>query len=466
MTSSKYIQLTDKILMEYEYFNFAESTSDERKEFQIPVEAHVYTNIENLFKYVVSESFTKNRANNTKIKVSDFTAADYFYCLAETNPNKYVAKDGDDNNATAEEFLYYSENYIPENISSQKINCDKVKIYFASSYDEDKNADGRYTISISTNYKYYKSEEDKRNNISTPKQFILANYILDGFKNVPTPFLIGERLYSRVIEFYVPSVKDNPELFNEELERPGKIDIKCSNIFKESKTSYHTTTKDSINILSIVEQASLSISGTDQYATVFASIEEIDDYFKLEGATKNTWKTFNDFIADLPGTPNDYILMHDITVNELLTNTSTDEPDWKITTHNIITQTDDFDEPVLFRPVIKYSNCIACVIDYTLRIYCNSNNTQIIKRATYQNFNFSKYGKKLLKINLGVYPPQINVYNKIDNDKIDKVKIVNSEQRLNVTQEKIFKTSYITSFRDRINIKASIAPVKIDDITE
>lgn len=455
MTSSKYIQLTDKILMEYEYFNIAESTSAERKEFQIPVVGSVYTHNEQQFKYLVSDILTKNRANNLKQRTNDFNVDNYFYCLATDSPKTYVARDGDDEDvyATAEEFiLNSSDQYEQFNITGEKINCDKVKIYFASSYSEKE--DGRYTITISTNYE----------NNGNSRQFILANYILDEFENVPTPFLIGERLYSRVIEFYVPSTYDNrADMFGEKLVLPTKIDINLSKIFKETDSTYHNK---KINIRQIVNVSNTSISAVDQYATVFAKIEEVDDYFVLEGATKNTWKTFNDFISDLPGTADDYILMHDITVNELVTNTADDEPDWKITTHNVITQTDDFDEPTLFRPVIKYSNCIACVLDYTLRIYCNSSNTQIIKRATYQNFNFSKYGKKLIKINLGVSPTQINVYNKVDNDKIDKVKIVNHEQGINITQEKIFKTSYITSFRDRINIKASIAPVKIDDITE
>jgi hypothetical protein len=72
-----------------------------------------------------------------------------------------------------------------------------------------------------------------------------------------------------------------------------------------------------------------------------------------------------------------------------------------------------------------------------------------------------------LKINLGVIPPQLNVYNKIDDKKVSDLTLVNNNNNsINISQEKIFKTSYITSFRDRMNIKASIAPVKIDDITE
>ena len=71
-----------------------------------------------------------------------------------------------------------------------------------------------------------------------------------------------------------------------------------------------------------------------------------------------------------------------------------------------------------------------------------------------------------MKINLGVVPPQLNVYNKIDDKKVSGVTLVNnSTSGIEIPKDKI-KTSYITSFRDRMNIKASIAPVKIDDIVE
>lgn len=450
MTSSKYIQLTDKILMEYEYFNEAESSSYEKKEYQIPVSAYIYTHV-NGTKYLVSQNITKNKEEESWVD-------DYLYCLEKASPKRYVSRNGNSSHlyVSAKDYMEDdTDEYASEWKEQKTINCDKIKIYFAASYDSSKNADGLYTITISANY--------KSNNEIYP--FILANYILGAIEPVPTPFLIGEKLYTRVVEFYVPSIRYNTTLFDTiELYTPTKIDIKCSKITKEISSSFKNK---NIDLLSLVEISSVSISPIDQYATIIASIEEIDDYFKLEGATKNTWKTFSDFISDLPGTADDYILMHDITVNELLANNNTEFPtsNWQITTHNVITQTDDFDEPVLFRPVIKYSNCIACVLDYTLRIYCQTNNTQIIKRATYQNFNFSKYGKKMIKINLGTSPAQINIYNKIDNNKVSDLTLINTNSDINISaQEKIFKTSYITSFRDRMNVKASIAPVKIDNI--
>lgn len=443
MTSSKYIQLTDKILMEYEYFNSADSTSIERNEFQKSINTNIYTKDE--VSYLISNDITEKSTSN-------FSADNNFYVIKSSQKTYVSRNNGDSQVYTSAEKYLASECPEPEK-STQKITLDKVKIYFTASYNSLE--DGTFCVSISSECR--------------TGTFVFGQYILSSFENIPTPFLIGEKLYTRVIEFYVPSPHENQNNLlgtNISLVLPIKIDINFSKILKEES---YTFQDKPIKVQNIVNVSSVSINAVDKYATVFANIEEIDDYFKLEGSTKNTWKTFNDFIADLPGNASDYILMHDITVNELLPSSA--EPsnaDWKITTHNVITQTDNFDEPVLFRPVIKYQNCIACVLDYTLRIYCQANNTQIIKRSTYQNFNFAKYGKKLIKVNLGTSPTQINIYNKLDNDKISNLNIVDATQNMNINiaQEKVFKTSYITSFRDRINIKASIAPVKIDNIVE
>lgn len=441
MTSSKYIQLTDKILLEYEYFNVAETTTAEKKEFQLDLsDTKIYEYSETADKYIY---------NANLMDYIDYNMV----CQKDIAPKTFTgfSPDNDENTEilSAHEFMLTSDNYkeLIEPIyftGETEYNCDRVKVYVSSSYDFDN--DGKFYITLSTL-------------LNDSSNFILASYTLNNFKLIDTPFLIGEKLYTKYIEFYVPSTYYMNILNSGVFASSPKITINLSTILKENN-------ENTVTYTSVV---SASISTQDQYATVYAEIKEVDDYFKLEGNTKNTEYSFSDFINSLPGTSSDYILMHDITVNELV-NVSTDyDPEWRITTHNIITQTTDFDEPMLFRPVLKYSNCIACVIDYTLRIYCQSNNTQIIKRSTYQNFNHMKYGKKMIKINLSANPPQINVYNKIDNDKVSDLTLVNTSNTMNINMgksEKIFKTSYITSFRDRINIKASISPVKIQDITE
>jgi hypothetical protein len=77
-----------------------------------------------------------------------------------------------------------------------------------------------------------------------------------------------------------------------------------------------------------------------------------------------------------------------------------------------------------------------------------------------------------MKINLGVVPTVANVYNQISADDGENLIVTNGnidkpgETSDQVVEQLVVKTKYVTSFRDRINVKAAISPAKIQTITE
>ena len=78
-------------------------------------------------------------------------------------------------------------------------------------------------------------------------------------------------------------------------------------------------------------------------------------------------------------------------------------------------QTSDFEDPYLFRPIIKNANAaVSYRIEYNLRLYNSIDNSQIIKRASFGSFDTKKYGKKMKRINLGTVPTVTKIYNVID----------------------------------------------------
>ena len=80
----------------------------------------------------------------------------------------------------------------------------------------------------------------------------------------------------------------------------------------------------------------------------------------------------------------------------------------------------------------------------------------------------------MVQINLGVVPTVANVYNRINNDTGKQIVIgtgnspadssANTSEQ--IAEKLVVKTSYVTTFRDRIKVKAAISPVKIQTITE
>ena len=139
----------------------------------------------------------------------------------------------------------------------------------------------------------------------------------------------------------------------------------------------------------------------------------------------------------------------------------------------MISQDTDFDEPVLFRPIIKNANsAVSFSINYVLRLYNKADATQIIKNAKLTSFDTQKYGRQMIQINLGVVPTVANVYNRINNDTGKQIVVgtggasTSADTSEQIVEKLVVKTSYVTTFRDRIKVKAAISPVKIQTITE
>ncbi len=163
-----------------------------------------------------------------------------------------------------------------------------------------------------------------------------------------------------------------------------------------------------------------------------------------------------------------YVVFHEISVTEQVGQV------FSQTSFQVITQDTDFDEPVLFRPIIKNANsAISFSINYVLRLYNKADATQIIKNAKLTSFDTQKYGRQMIQINLGVVPTVANVYNQINNDNGKQLVVgvgtpadSNANTSEQIAEKLVVKTSYVTTFRDRIKVKAAISPVKIQTITE
>jgi hypothetical protein len=79
-----------------------------------------------------------------------------------------------------------------------------------------------------------------------------------------------------------------------------------------------------------------------------------------------------------------------------------------------------------------------------------------------------------MKINLGTVPTVAKVYNKIESNDGNNITIVNGNSLGNssantsdrLTEQLVVQTRYVTSFRDKLNVKAAISPVKIQNIED
>ena len=237
---------------------------------------------------------------------------------------------------------------------------------------------------------------------------------------------------------------------------------------------YETIVDNGYNYYNIEEINAVTIANRDIYDNLSASVVESDggDYFELTGKVQGS--TFSNFIATLNSQGGDYVVFHEINVSEQIGTNFTK------TSTQVFTQTTNFDNPILFRPIILNSAiAVSFKINYLLRLYNRADNTQIIKNASLTSFDVKKYGRRLMKINLGVVPTVANVYNQVAKDDGSNIVVStgnsgnsgddsadSADTSEKITEKLVVKTKYVTSFRDRVNVKAAISPAKIQTISE
>lgn len=270
----------------------------------------------------------------------------------------------------------------------------------------------------------------------------------------PKPFIIGETMYSKFIEVKVPSLANMDPDFISWFFGSGQDALDPNSnyefIYKSIESLDNSTGFD---IISTTEEVAFTLPKEDQNQDIAAVVEEANDgdYFLLYGTKDGSISEFDKYIQSRQSTSSDDItVFHDIAVYEQIT-TYFDK-----TYEMSITQVENFDEPIPFRPVItNSSSATAYNIDYTLRIYNESNNTQIVKKASYTSYNVGKYGKRLQAVNLPGSNSVMKVYNTLPNV-LENRMIIENLATLPENQ-----TRFVPTFIERMNIVTGSTNVTI-----
>lgn len=271
----------------------------------------------------------------------------------------------------------------------------------------------------------------------------------------PKPFILGETMYSKFIEIKVPSLVNMDPDFKTWFFGTGVDDLNPT-------ANYEITYKliDSIDsstgfdYINTGDEVQFVVAREDEFQDIAAVVEEAadGDYFNLYATKDGSISEFDKYIQNrLLTSDDDITVFHEITVYEQIT--SFFDKSYSVT----VSQTENFDEPIPFRPIINNSSvATAYNIDYTLRIYNESNNTQIVKKASYTSYNVGKYGKYLRNINLPSSNRIMKVYNTLPNV-LENRQIIENLATLPNNQ-----VSFVPTFIERMNIVTGSTNVTIN----
>lgn len=276
------------------------------------------------------------------------------------------------------------------------IRYDTIKIHFPINYT--------FGEFLGFNLKAYTLDFNNRD------FYELSNYFFDvtdtsrmNQLNFSTPeLLFQEQIWGKNIEIQIPSTYTLGLQRDGTNATPNSINSNLTNAIGLSQNSpvildfHFLTRKDVINNVNTYLASSpktISFPQVPEFENLGVMIEDSSqgDFFEIYGIFNGNSAEFARFIENSRRLGNKYYIQYEITMfEENLRGKS-----------SVYTVTDNFSEPIEFRPIIKFSSTTA-VIDVEMKLIDQVDGSQISRRASYGMLSdqVSKYSLSLSRINI------------------------------------------------------------------
>jgi len=425
MKVSKFIKLDNDVLLEwiYDYDNFI------AEDYRIIINTLEDTRA---FSQTEKTGVIPNTTNNDTIK--------QLFTL-DKNINKWGIVDSD---PQTNRYPILQFQKFPGNVPHR---YDIVRLHFPVNYTFGDKLGLLFSVNLMTKTQRY--------------LFPLTNYYFD--KTDPNrstlemslsapPFLFQEVLWGKYIELNIPSpesvISDVNIVNNIRVPREGSIH---KNLVEDDINVLSTETPIFIDFSFLTKKQErlnqISYLTSESFSTTLPVVPEFNqlgmkiqpageglDYFEIFGTFNGTISEFQNFIDNSKLMGNSYYVLYEVCIYEK-----------NIKTQNItFSQFENFDIPIDFRPIIKFSTTTA-TIDVTMKLVDARDDSIIIRRSSYSMLQneVAKYSSNLTKIDVRdtfkpkVYnakPDQINlqVGNGVNSKQVVKVPFAVMYERLNI----------------------------------
>ena len=445
MRKSRFINLTQYCIAEYMFDQLGslDFYTDDFVLFE-----HNDSNLHQIVNTDASYSTTKNIKDLTAIPIGGNT---YVYIDSEKIPN----------------YIDYAGNITVTPITGYNVVMDKVRFHFVAGFEFD--SFRALILSIKN------TENDGKINLFA--NILLSPETIDRLISFNSkPLFLGNALYDRYIDILVPSIKNINEEYRtavipantfvaaitpNELNSTGFIYnapltislaecTKATTIYSNVGTTYQ-----GYEATEIVE-ASLSQSNEFDNAGAFINEAADGDFIEF-------YLTYNSgFPEELISTLNlrnpadDWIIVHQLSIYEQIGSSFINSSRF------VFFQEDKFDEPCIYRPVLRNANeAVSMSIDYLARLTNRRNGEQIIREGSFSLISPKKYGKKLMTIPLLDKPQSQKIYNKIVKKNFEATRLFiepslnTSDTNTTATTNTVVRTEYVPIFFNNNNISIS-----------
>jgi len=454
-TNSTYVQLSNQVLLEYQYRNQG-STANEFTTTQAPW--YLMENSHDKTISIFNNDNSVNETGNVRTRMGvliDSTTSKYGYLKLDqiTALNDYDPDLTDSVN-------------LPVSFSTvQNVSYDVIRLHLVQGFNYE-NMEGFFFRMG------FKNQSDQ-----TVYHTNLAYRKADSYAQINSePFILGGKYYASYVEIKVPALYNLIEEFrNASYSGSPTADLPSAKLTGGAGPKYNSlintnfgwidnnSTINGQNYFSVYDLISIDLPVLDQFSDVSAVIQDADDGDYIELYAAYNGSIIDNFITQLNNAPdNDYIILHELNVYEHVWNGGA-TASWIKTSGLEFVQDGNYEDPVLYRPIIQNQSAQAYRLDYTIRLFNREDNTSIWKSASVQFNNAYKYGKVLQRISLGTNPIQPKVYNKIYEKKVNLYRGVSD----NVNKEEKSYAKFVTSFieSNQVLVTAQNAFLKRDPNT-
>ena len=452
-TSSKYVQLTPYMVMEYMYADqpdpetYFVNTGNPTVSYDKLINGIIKgpggtaSNDAQIFNQSQNYSITQNTALNSVVKVSDNS-------YITLNPN-YIIPYNDFNpdlTSSADLPVTFSSNF--------SITYDSVRYHILSGYNLG-NIDG---VILGVDFL------DVDGSYVTFSQIFIDSGFASQYTLNPSPLMIGINSYDKYFEVKVPSLL---YLNNQYITSPTPS-LTPASLLSKSGNGFVVGSPMRIRVYEVLDTtltsgystyganlvSTLSLESEDPFTNIGAFIGPADtgDFFEFFGTDNNGF--LQNFILFQNSIGNQYYIQNNIEVLELIGTAL-------IQTANFYTiQTNGYDIPNLYRPIIRSAGVAASfTLRYTMTLVNAADQSRVTRIASYTSNNPAKYGTSIAPLQLQNLPQVQKIYNKLATQ--SNITVPNS----NPTPRIVVKYSSVFYERSLVNTTMTNLVVKGNTIT-
>lgn len=401
-TTSKFVQITPYLLMEYMYADeptpetYFVNNGPVTVGYDKLVNGYMNNNVQ-VFNSESDYSITHNTTENSVVRIgeSSFVTLDSNLIIPF---NDY----SDELTNTIDLPITF-----PSNI---QVVYDTVRYHIRAGYNLN-NIDG---IIMGIEY------QDQNLEFVTVSQILIKKGTEQDYYLNPSPVTIGSNIYDKYFEIKVPNLKDmgdkyltasnvfKPQTLASLISSSGEgfiygSPIRISAWQIQNTVDFNGYQRYNSSLISI-----LSLEQEDPFSNIGATIKESDQGQFFEYYATDNEGFIEDFVLFQNSIGNSYYISHEIEVLEQIGAAFIQTSQFQSI------QTTAYDLPNYYRPIVRNAGVAASfTLRYTMSLVNNVNQNRTIRISTYTSSNPSQWGTNITPISLSNFPQVQKIYNRI-----------------------------------------------------